>query len=160
MFHTTFYKARTSERSVAGLLGPAEWIYFLYFEIKIKQKLKSVSCRGHSKTWQYMIKLIFRFQIEYHLINSYGRGGGWLCDKTFACYARGPKFDLRSSITSPDWPTIGSSVCYGSLVSVSADRDFKPGSKCCGLQYSPTQQGDYTTRAYISLFDEYTIWTT
>jgi len=54
-------------------------------------------------------------------------------------------------VTRSDWPTLVSSVCYVCLVSASADLDLKPGSKCCGLQYSSTQQGDYITRGYISL---------
>jgi len=29
-----------------------------------------------------------------------------------------------------DWPTLVGSVCLATLVSASADRDFKPGSKC------------------------------
>jgi len=49
------------------------------------------------------------------------------------------------------WPILVGSVSYASLVSASADRDLKTGSKWCGLQYSSSQQGDYTTRAYISL---------
>jgi len=35
-------------------------------------------------------------------------------------------------VTRSNWPTLVSSVCYASLVSASADRDFKPGSKCWG----------------------------
>jgi len=80
----------------------------------------------------------------------------WLCDKTIACYTRGPKFDSRRGpsyvlATRSDWQTLVSSVYYDSLVSASADRDLKLGYKYCGLQYSPTQQGHSITRAYISL---------
>jgi len=63
-----------------------------------------------------------------------------------ACHARGPKFDPRggsetSTVTISLGQTLVSSVCYASSFSASADRDFKPGSKCWGLQYSPTLVG-------------------
>jgi len=66
-----------------------------------------------------------------------GLVGPWLCGKTFASTHK----DQRSIpgpgnnnvlATKSDWPTLVSSVCYASLVSASADRDFKPGSKYWG----------------------------
>jgi len=80
----------------------------------------------------------------------------WLCDKTFACYARGvedrsliPRAGrINIFVIISDWPTLVSSVCYASLVSASVDRDFKPGSKYSGLQYSPAQKRDITQQGF------------
>jgi len=48
------------------------------------------------------------------------------------------KFNTRGGyhnnvlVTKTDWTTLVSLVCYASLVSASADRDSKTGSKCWG----------------------------
>jgi len=47
-----------------------------------------------------------------------------------------------------DWPTLVISVCYASLVSASADRDFKPRSKCCAtINTASPQKRDYHNRS-------------
>jgi len=52
-------------------------------------------------------------------------------------------------VSRSDWQTLVSSVCNDSLVSASADRYIKPGSQCCGLQYTARHNREMKQQGHI-----------